>query len=214
MGSHATFRDVDIRQQPKFLAQPGGEQRLSSPGNTGKGPFLPLSIPSRLNSQAIDWVLLAVSPGTTSKRPYSYHRVIAFGPNGTLIHEESRNDATTIPLPLDLAGPKQAFLLIVSHSAGKGCCDGAAETGLVQLYQGPPDDSMVLIETSFDGNSRLVERFHVLLDPGTAFQDSPAGTPESSSNTSFLGTVLICGIFLLVLGFVVMKMSRFDNKLQ
>jgi hypothetical protein len=215
MGSHATLRDLDISQQPRFLAQLGGEQPLPTlDRTTNNGLLLSLSIPSELNSQEIDWVLLAVNPGTTHKRPYSNHRVIAFGPDRTAIHEEFRNDASTIPVPLDLADPKQTFLLIVSHSVGDGCCDGAAGTGLIQLFQGLPDDNEVLIATSFDGDSRLVERFHLLLDPGTAFLDSLTGTTESPSNTGFLGTVLICCILFLLLGYVVMKMSRADNKLQ
>ncbi|CAB9499955.1 Vitamin K-dependent protein C (Fragment) [Seminavis robusta] len=219
IGSKAGLTDVDIHhhEQSKFLARPDGEQLI----DISNDEYLSLSIPPELHSHEIDWVLLVLDAAENQGQPLARRAVISYGPDVTSAHEDYRNSIEMIPLPQLDTNQKQSFMLIVSHSAGEGCCVGSAKTGLIQLFQGHPDDKKVLVGTSFDGKSRLVEIFHLFPDedPGSRPSDSLGSTTTASSTTTaeeespgddsdFLGTGLIVSVVFVVMSYLIIRTYR------
>ena len=199
IGSHKNFQEVDIHRQPKFLAGTNGARALDNSNIMERSTFfLSLSIPHHLNSHELDWVLLSLDLESwgSERKAYTKRTVIAYGPNGQKTQDDFRNDIETIPLP-SFDG-KQTFMLIVTHSAGMGCCTGAAGAGLIQLFQGLPEDNVVLIGTSFEGESRLVEIFHLVA----------ASEAESAASYSFVGTGVIAGGLVAICAYVVYRMYK------
>lgn len=200
IGSHKNFQEVDIEKAPKFLASSSGDMAIDNSHVKEGAFFLSLSIPHHLHSHGLDWVLvmLDLEAWGSERKAYTKRTAIAYGPNSNNQqnqHDDAKDDIATISLPV--FDGKQAFMLVVTHSAGSECCTVAMDASLIQLYQGLPEDNVVLIGTSFEGESRLVEIFHLV-----------ASQAESVTSNSFLGTGVIVGALLLVCAYVVYRMYK------
>lgn len=210
MGRQADLKHVNINTKPKFIAS-SNSSTLTGLRNddANEGGFLSLSIPSQLDSRQIDWVLLALSvEGWGSEgKAYTKRQVVAFGPNNknstTNSHETFRkNQVETIPLP-PFDG-KQTFMLIFSHSRGEADTGSPTRSGLIQLFHGSPEDNVVLIGTSFEGESRLVEMFN-LVGTGHKEVEEPPQTSLLGTGGLVLGMVIVCA-YLLVRSFAKNKL--------
>ena len=195
IGSHKNFQEVDIQQAPKFLASSSGDMVIDNSKAKEGAFFLSLSIPYHLHAHGLDWVLVSLDLEAwgSERKAYTKRTVIAYGPNSN--NQQHSQNIATISLPV--FDGKQAFMLLVTHSAGAECCTVAMDASLIQLYQGLPEDNVVLIGTSFEGESRLVEIFNLV-----------ASEAESVTSNSFVGTGVIVGALLLVCAYVVYRMYK------
>jgi len=197
VGSHKTFQNVNIHQEPKFLAGPNGVVQLNTWDGESDSIFLSLSTPRQIKSHELDWVLVSLDLESwgNEEEAYTKRTVLAYGPNEYMDSANFENEMEMIALP-QFDG-KQAFMFIISHSLGTECCaEPVSSTGLIQLYQGLPEEKVVLVGTSFDGGSRVVEYFNLVAET------------EYMSSYSFWGTASIVGAMLVMSAFLAYKMWK------
>ena len=193
VGSHKNVIEADIIQQPKFLA--GSDFHSTAPpiNHAVSEKFLSLTIPTELGPSEIDWVLLSLNI-ENGKR---IRRVISYGPGdkNNIRHYVLFSYSTVETIPLPSFDENPTLMLILSHSGGEDCCEQKSANGLIKLFQGPPEDGLILLGTTFEGESRLVEIFHL---------DTP-GSPQSAANSIMnFGAagrrgLLLLGSFLFVM---------------
>lgn len=200
VGSLKNFLEVDINQQPKFLT--GLNKAIISIGLVAEKDslFLSLSIPHQLTSMQLDWVILSLELESwgNERMAYTKRTVIAYGSTQEKQPQAFQNIIEKIPL-VSLDSTTQTFMLIVTHALGRMPFTETVGAGTIQVYQGPPEDNVVLVATSLEGESRVVETFSLVVNEAEN---------AATLYASFAGTAVLAGVLFVICAFVVYKMYK------
>jgi len=109
-----------------------------------------------------------------------------------------QNIIEKIPL-VSLDSTTQTFMLIVTHALGRMPFTETVGAGTIQVYQGPPEDNVVLVATSLEGESRVVETFSLVVNEAEN---------AATLYASFAGTAVLAGVLFVICAFVVYKMYK------
>lgn len=177
----ASKGDFGVGAEHTFLASPDEDQAEASWAQPTDGPYLTLQIQFDGYPAEIGWILRS-NLGVASQERMEGRQTtntIAFRPPR---HYNASLANTLVTETIAIPAENADYTFILTDSFGDGlCCDSG--TGSYFLWQGPPEDNILLASGDAQGQSRDISDFTLTFTPSASPADNapaPAPTPVAS----------------------------------